>query len=277
MMSMNLMTICVLSNFSTLPSTMRKTSSVFTNRFILALLFTFVSAASFSQRKIPEQGGIWVKDEANVLSPGVAGQLEAALKAHRDSTSNQIAVYIIPSLDGDDIDSYANRVFNDWKLGNAEKDNGALFLISIGDKVMRIEVGQGLEGVLTDAQSSRINRNQVKPHFLEGDYDGGVIQGVGAIIQTIAGTYVNEEPPQQQRRSSKRSPLTTIIVLIIIFVIASRRRGGGGGGGGYMARGLMGGMMMGGFGRSSGSWGGGGGGDFGGGGFSGGGGSSDSW
>jgi uncharacterized protein len=276
---MNLMTICVLSNFLTLPSTMRKNLSLAsTVKYFFTLLFIFIfSLQSYSQRQIPEQGGVWVRDEANVLSPGVAGQLEAALKAHRDSTSNQIAVYIIPSLDGDDIDSYANRVFNAWKLGKADKDNGALFLISITDKLMRIEVGQGLEGVLTDAQSSRINRNQVAPRFRVGDYDGGVVQGVGAIIQTIAGTYVNEEPPQQQRRSSKRSPLTTIIVLIIIFLIARRRGGGGGGGGGYMARGLMGGMMMGGFGRSSGSWGGGGGGDFGGGGFSGGGGSSDSW
>src|SRR6187402_1080326 len=99
---MNLMTTCALSNFYTPPSTMRKTSSVISSsRFILALLFIFVSiTSSFSQRQIPDQGGIWVRDEANVLSPGVAGQLEAALKAHRDSTSNQIAVYIIPSLDG---------------------------------------------------------------------------------------------------------------------------------------------------------------------------------
>ena len=258
---------------------MQKTlSSLSIMKFFFSLLFIFVSVAtSFSQRQVPEHGGIWVRDEASVLSPGAVSELNAILKAHRDSTSNQIAVYIIPSLDGDDIDDYANRVFKAWKLGQADKDNGALFLISIGDKVMRIEVGQGLEGVLTDAQSSRINRNQVAPHFRVGDYDGGVMQGVGAIIQTIAGTYVNEEPPQQQqRRSSRRSPLSTIIVLIIIFLIA-RRRGGGGGKGGYMARGLMGGMMMGGFGRSSGSWGGGGGGDFGGGGFSGGGGSSDSW
>jgi len=246
-------------------------------KFFIILLFFFYNVSHLhAQRQVPEQGGIWVRDEANILSPGVANQLEAALKAHRDSTSNQIAVYIIRSLEGDEIDSYANRVFNEWKLGKADKDNGALFLISIDDRIMRIEVGQGLEGVLTDAQSSRINRNQVKPHFNQGDYDGGVVQGVNAIIQTIAGTYVNEEPPQQQRRSSKRSPLTTIIILIIIFLIA-RRRGGGGGSGGYMARGLMGGMLMGGIGRSSGSWGGGGGGDFGGGGFSGGGGSSDSW
>ncbi len=250
-----------MSNRHTSSTIMRNSLSLPGMKFFISLLLIFSSLSVFAQRQIPEQGGIWVRDEANVLSPGVVSQLEAALKAHRDSTSNQIAVYIIPSLDGDDIDSYANRVFNAWKLGDAAKDNGALFLISIGDKMMRIEVGQGLEGVLTDAQSSRINRNQVLPHFRVGDYDGGVVQGVGAIIQTIAGTYVNEEPPQQQRRSSKRSPLTTIIVLIIIFVIASRRRGGGGGGGGYMARGLMGGMLMGGmggFGRSSGSWGGGG-------------------
>ena len=257
---------------------MRNSFLQFNKRFALFLLLVLSSFLAFSQRKVPEHGGTWVRDEANVLSPGAVGELNAILKAHRDSTSDQIAVYIIPSLDGDDIDDYSNRVFKEWKLGQADKDNGVLFLISVRDKLMRIEVGQGLEGVLTDAQSSRINRNQVAPHFRVGDYDGGVIQGVGAIMQTIAGTYVNEDPPQQQqRRSGKRSPLSYVIILIFILIAAFRRKGGGGGGGGYVARGMMGGMMMGGgFGRSSGSWGGGGG-DFGGGGFSGGGGSSDSW
>jgi uncharacterized protein len=131
---------------------------------------------------------------------------------------------------------------------------------------VRIEVGQGLEGVLTDAMSSRINRNEIAPRFRQGDYDGGVKAGVFAIIQTIKGQYVNTEPPHRKR--SGRSPWFTVVFIIILLIVMSRRRGGGIGG--YWAAGtLLGGG--GGFrGGDSGS-------DYGGGGSFGGGGSSDSW
>jgi uncharacterized protein len=151
-----------------------------------------------------------------------------------------------------------------------------LFIVAVQDRTMRIEVGEGLEGVLTDAMSSRINRNQVAPHFKRGDYDTGVKAGVLAIIQTIKGEYKNDEPAQRQKR--KNSPIFTLLfILLIIFIISRRRRGGGGGGYWSSGGGFMG--PIGGFGGSSGSWGGGSGGgsDFGGGGGFGGGGSSDNW
>lgn len=214
-------------------------------------------------------------DEASLLNPSIVGQLEIILKGYRDSTSNQIALYIIPSLDGDDIDDYANRVFAEWKLGDEKKDNGVLWLIAVNDRKQRIEVGLGLEGYLTDAMSSRINRNEVAPYFRQGNYDAGIQAGLGAIMKTIKGTYVNEDPPST-RRKSKRSPLASIIIIIAIIVLMSRRKGGGGGGGGgYWTAAMMGSMLGGGMSRSSGSWDSGS--DFGGGGFSGGGGSSDSW
>src|SRR5882724_2305664 len=99
----------------------------------LILLFLFPLAV-FAQRTIPEHGGAWVHDEANVLSAETKAQLEAVLKAERDSTSNQIAVLIIPSLEGEDIDGFGIRVVDQWKLGTKDNDNGVLLLIAIQDK-----------------------------------------------------------------------------------------------------------------------------------------------
>ncbi|MBX2898981.1 MAG: TPM domain-containing protein [Cyclobacteriaceae bacterium] len=242
-------------------------------RFNLVLSIALVAMATqfaLAQRAVPPHNGIWVHDEARVLSPATKNQLEAILQAHRDSTSNQIAVLIIPSLNGDDIDSYAVRVFENWKLGQKGKDNGVLFLISMQERQMRIEVGYGLEGVLTDALSSRINRNEVAPYFRQGNYEAGIQTGVLAIIKAIAGEYKNEAPVTTKR--SKKSSWSTLLFIVLLIIIMSRRNRGGGAGG-YWTAAMMG-SMLGGRGSSGGgSWGG----DFGGGGFSGGGGSSSSW
>lgn len=243
--------------------------SLFTTIFFTLLLFS-----ASAQRGVPAHGGVWVHDEAGILSPQVKAQLEAILKSHRDSTSTQIAVLLINSLEGEDIDSYALRVSEEWKLGQEKKDNGVLFLVSMQEKQMRIEVGYGLEGVLTDAMSSRINRNEVAPYFRQGNYEAGIQAGVMAIIHTVEGTYVNDEPLVRKRKG--RSPIGTIIFIVILIIAMSRRnRGGGRGGGGFWTAAMMGSMMGGGYGRGSGSWSSGS--DFGGGGGFGGGGSSNSW
>jgi uncharacterized protein len=236
--------------------------------------FILFSLAGIAQRQVPAHEGIWVRDEAGILSPQTVRQLESVLKAHRDSTSTQIAVYIVASLDGDDIDSYAVRVFEEWKLGQEKKDNGVLFLVAMQERQMRIEVGYGLEGVLTDAASSRIYRNEVAPYFRQGNYEDGIKAGVVAIIQTIAGTYTNDAPIVKKRKG--RSPLGSILFFIVLLIVMSRRSRGGGGGiaGSYWSAAMLGSMLGGGYGRSGGSWDSR---DFGGGGFSGGGGSSDSW
>lgn len=240
-----------------------------TRYYLLAIAILF-SSVLYAQKNVPEHGGHWVHDYAGILSQQAIGQLEAMLKAERDSTSNQIAVLIMKNLEGGDIDEYANRVFNTWKLGDEKKDNGVLFLIAMDERLMRIETGTGLEGVLTDLQSSRINRNEVAPYFRQGQYEEGVVHGVFSIMQTIKGEYKNESPVKRKVKRG-RSPLVTIVIIVLIVIFAMRRRSGPGGGywtpgGGYIGGGNWGG------GGSSGSWG-----DFGGGGFSGGGGSSDSW
>lgn len=227
---------------------------------------------TYSQLEIPDHGGIWVHDEADVLSAQTKSTLESILAAERDSTSNQIAILIIPSLNGESLEDFSLRVAEKWQLGKKDKDNGVLLLISKDDRLVRIETGYGLEGSLTDAISSRIIRNEIAPHFRTGDYDGGVQAGVMAIKQAIKGEYINEDP-SPKKRNSKRSPLVTILILIIIIVIASRRGGRGGGGHWSAGRGWIG--PVGGFGGSGGGFSGGG--SFGGGGGFGGGGSSGSW
>lgn len=238
---------------------------------LLVITLLVFGSAAIAQKSIPKHGGHWVHDYAGILSPQTIAALEEILKAERDSTSNQIAVLLLKNLDGGDIDEYANRVFNEWKLGDEKKDNGILFLLAMDEKQMRIEVGAGLEGILTDAQSSRINRNEVAPLFRRGEYEKGIAAGVMAIIQTIKGEYKNDSPVARKSKKG-RSPFITLIVIIIVLVMAARRKGGPGSGYWTPGGGFIGGGNWGG-GGSSGSWGG----DFGGGGFSGGGGSSDSW
>jgi uncharacterized protein len=240
---------------------------------LTTVLLFFSSILAYSQPDIPEHGGFWVHDEANVLSAQATSRLESILQAERDSTSNQIAILIIPSLEGGSLEEYSLRVAEKWKLGKSDKDNGALLLISIQDRRMRIEAGYGLEGTLTDAMSSRIIRNEIAPHFRNGDYEAGVEAGLAGIIKAISGEYVNEDP-LPEKRHAKKFPLGTIIIIIIIIILASRGRRGGGGGHWSSGRGWIG--PIGGMG-GSGSWGSGGGGSFGGGGGFGGGGSSGSW
>ena len=239
----------------------------------LATLFAFATTGLQAQRAIPAQAGHWVHDEAGVLSAATEQALEAFILRHMDSTSNQIGVLVIQSLDGEDIEGYAVRVFEDWNPGQKGRDNGVLLLIAIADRKIRIEVGYGLEGALTDLEANRIIRNEIGPRFRAGAYDDGVKAAVLAISQAIRGEYVNDNPTSR-RTGKKRSPaLTVLIILAVIFYLS--RRGGGGGGGYRSGRGGWIGPMIGGGGFGSG--GGGGWGSFGGGGMSGGGGSSGSW
>lgn len=234
------------------------------------LLLLLISFASRAQPPIPEHGGYWVHDEAHILSAQTKSELEKALKEERDTTSNQIAVLTIPSLEGDDIANYAVKVFEKWKLGQTKKDNGVLFVIAPNNRKVRIEVGYGLEGILTDAVASRIIRNEVAPFFKSNNFEAGVKAGTISIIQAIEGEY------KQDSSSSlfHLSPLIISIIIILIFILLSRHGGGRSGG---FRRGVGPIIMAGGFLPSGGgSWGGGGS-SWGGGGMSGGGGASGSW
>jgi len=160
--------------------------------FSALFLFTTLFSSVFAQKDVPYLTGR-INDVASVLSSSTVESLESELRAHEDSTSNQIAVLIIPSLDGEILEEYSLKVAETWKLGQKDKDNGVLLLVAINDRKMRIEVGYGLEGDLTDALSSRIIRNEIAPSFRQEDYNAGITNGVHAIMAAISGSYVMSE------------------------------------------------------------------------------------
>ena len=162
-------------------------------RLLAVIIFSLSISFSFGQKAVPELWGIRVHDDAHALKQETVDQLEKDLKTYEDSTSNQIAILIVQLLEGDVLEEYSLHVAEKWKLGTKGKDNGALLLIAVDEHKMRIEVGQGLEGVLTDAQSNRIIRNEIAPEFRRGDYDAGVKAGINGIIKAIAGEYRADE------------------------------------------------------------------------------------
>lgn len=234
-----------------------------------------------------------VNDFADVLTAEEERRLEQQLVAYDDTTSNQVAIVLINTLDDYPIEEYALRLFREWGIGNKQTNNGVLILAAIDDHKVRIEVGYGLEGAIPDITANHIIRDDIAPNFRSGDYYEGLAAAANSIILAAAGEY---KAPEGYRNRGKKGYGTGIgvLILIIILVILFASRGGGGGGGFMSRRGyhdgwlgpfLLGSMLGRGSGR--GGWGGGGwsgGGGFGGGGFggfgggsSGGGGASGSW
>jgi uncharacterized protein len=128
-----------------------------------------------------------VVDNAEILKPATRERLVAQLKALEDRTTHQVAVLTVPTLGGESVEDFAVRVFEAWKLGQKGKDNGVLVVVVPNDRRMRIEVGYGLEGTLTDAQAARIIRDRMTPAFKAGDFDRGVSDGVDAIVAVLEG------------------------------------------------------------------------------------------
>jgi uncharacterized protein len=164
------------------------------SRWLPALSLLFLVTAVQAQPAVPPLTGR-VVDRADVLSTETEQALTQALAAHEAATSNQIVVLTVPSLEGETVERAALRVFNTWGLGQADRDNGVLVLIARDDREMRIEVGYGLEGTLTDSRSGRIIRSEFVPNFRDGDYDAGALAGVSAIVGTIEGTYEPRDEP----------------------------------------------------------------------------------
>ena len=210
-----------------------------------------------------------VSDWAGVFTPEQKTALESRIVALRQTNGAQLAVVTLKSLQGGEIVDFATKLFAQWGIGEKGKDNGVLLLAAIEDRMMRIEVGYGMEGVLNDAKSGRIQDEYVVPRFKEGNYAQGLIDGADVLLSVMGGEAMPEAT------TAKGSPIGAVIFLIFFAVVfmlivrASMRGGKGGRGGG------AGGRLSSGW-SSGGSSGGGGFGGFGGG-RSGGGGAGRSW
>ena len=153
-----------------------------------------------AEAPIPASPASWVTDAAGVLSPQSAQTLDKRLGAYERSSGRQLFVYIGKSTGGVPIEDWAVKAFKIWKVGRKGLDNGVVLFIMVDDRRMRIEVGYGLEGQLTDALTSRIINDVIQPHLLTGDYDEAVTSGVESIVtvldgKPLAGVSSGTSPP----------------------------------------------------------------------------------
>lgn len=260
----------------------------------LTLLALFTSWMLFSQEVLPPPNPPrLVTDVAGILSEAEKSALEQKLVAFDDSTSNQIAVVVIKSLEDRPIEDYATKLFRTWGIGNKKTQNGVLLLVAVDDRKVKIEAGYGLEGAIPDIVAGDIIRTRISPAFKAGNYYKGIDEATDALAQAAVGEYKVARKKSKSSRDGDNPLLVFFIILIIVGIILAGIGGGGGFGGGRrrrndfgsLAEGIILGSLLNG-GRGGGGWGGGGfgGGGFGGGGFggfgggsSGGGGASGGW
>ncbi|MEA2832402.1 MAG: uncharacterized protein QOG66_604 [Methylobacteriaceae bacterium] len=240
---------------------------------VAAFVCCLAIAALAAAQHFPELTGR-VVDQANVLPAATRSALDTKLAELENKSGIQLVVATVASLEDNDVETYANQLFRAWKLGEKPKNNGVLLLVAPKERKVRIEVGYGLEGVLTDALSNVIITNQIVPKFKAGDFSGGIERGVDGIIAALTTDTSDWQKKKQVRTDEQDSafaallPFLIVGLFIFIFWMMSRHargRGRGGWGGPVF-------IPMGSGWSSGSSWGGGGG--FSGGGFSGGGGSS---
>jgi uncharacterized protein len=248
-------------------------------RLVLALLFVSTAMSAYAGEVIPQKPPGYFQDNAGVVSKSAALRFNEQLAQFERDTSNQVWVVVYPKMQSaSDVADYAQRVAQAWGVGSKMQRNGVVMLVFIADRKISIQVGYGLEGSLPDITAYDIREHHINPHFRNGDYEGGLAEGIDLICKAILGEYKGSGSTALERRGSTRAPsFLFFIVFVVILMVISRlmRRLGGYG---YSSRG--GGPIFFPIGGSGGGWSSGGGGfsgSLGGGGSFGGGGSSGSW
>jgi uncharacterized protein len=220
-------------------------------RLLLPVLLLLLLPLPVAALAVPPATG-YVNDRAELISPATELKIERFLRDFERSDSTQLVVLTIDSLDGEALDAYSLKVAESWKIGQQGKDNGALLLVAKQERQMRIEVGYGLEGRLTDLLAGRIIDQEIKPRFQAGDFEGGIIAGVTAMAEAVRGEY---QGSGTTRHKKKRSPWGSLALLLFLgpglMLLGGGRRGrrrsglwlggpfiggggfGGGGGGGF--------------------------------------------
>ena len=181
------------------------------------LLLAVLAALPLAALDVPALKGR-VNDYANMLKPVTVATLESRLAELETSDSTQIAVLTVPSLEGEVLEEYSMKVAETWKIGRKKLDNGAILLIARDDRKMRIEVGYGLEGKLTDLRAGRITDEIMRPAFKAGDYDRGVTDGVDAMIQAVRGEYSAVDAPAREKKAKDFSGFAVPGLFAFFFI-----------------------------------------------------------
>ena len=245
-------------------------------RRALIFLALFLGFRLLAAEVIPPAPAHYFNDYAQAVSATTAAQLNQTLENFERESSSQILVTVFPKMQSDSsVEDYTVRVARAWKVGQKEQNNGAVLFVFVQDHKMFLQVGYGLEDVLTDALCKRIIEEQIAPRFKSGDFNGGLTAGVQSILAAVKGEYKGTGTTVAESRGSQSRPNSGIvpfifITFIVLAILVSRLRRFGSRSGGWLITG-------GGGGGWSGGSGGGGGGFSGGGGSFGGGGAGGSW
>lgn len=175
-----------------------------------------------------------VNDYAGMLSGQTEQQLDTMLGNLETTDSTQIVVLTIPSLEGESLEEFSVRVAEKWKIGHKEKDNGAILLIAKEEREIRIEVGYGLEGRLTDLIAGRIIRDIMIPRFRAGDIDMGVLDGVSAMIAVVRGEFVAEPATGKESDRVSEGMGMMVFMLVAINILGRLHRWVGAAAGGFL-------------------------------------------
>jgi len=242
---------------------------------IAAVALTLAVSPLLGAAELPPAPARWVSDRAGVLSPAAAAEIDRRLEAFEREQGSQVLVAIFERLpEGEALEDWTQRVAEAWRVGRADRDDGVVLFVFVADRALRLEVGYGLEGALTDLESKRILDGAVVPRLRAGDWDGALAAGADAIVESIRGEYAPGEPARGLRSTGGEAGFVALVLLLIVVYLifkarATHRGGSFRGGGGASGGGWSGGGFGGGFGGGGGGGFSGGGGSFGGGGASG--------
>ena len=200
---------------------------------IIALAIVLFALPALAAPTFPKLSGR-VVDEANLLSPASEAALTQKLEALETATGRQLVVATLPSLQGLEIEEYGYQLGRAWKLGGEKTDDGAVLIVAPNERKVRIEVGYGLEPVLTDALSSVIIQSAILPKFKAGDMEGGVVAGTDALIQQLSlpDEAAKAQVAQAAEKPRAEGPPKWILVLLVfgfVFMLISMMRAGRGG------------------------------------------------
>ncbi len=188
---------------------------------ILALIFVLFFFPCIGQAlEVPQLRG-YVNDYAGMISSATAARLEGELKSFEQTDSTQVVILTVPSLEGETIDRFGIQVAEAWKIGQKNKDNGIIVVVAKKERKIRIEVGRGLEGRLTDLLAGRIVDLVITPRFKRGDFDGGFMAGVSALIDATRGEFKAEERPPVKKTRGFHSFLIFLVAGFVVLLLVS--------------------------------------------------------
>ena len=188
----------------------------------LAILYLFAPITYADNLSNNYKADHYVNDYANMLTPEQRQNINTDLSSFDKKTSNQIVIATFNSLNGKSLEDFSIKLANKWKIGTKQNNNGVLLLIIKNDRKMRIEVGRGLEGALTDGLSGDIIRNKILPEFKQQNYYLGIKKGVYSIEQATKGEYKPDQYENLQNKLQNILPILFSIFIVIFIVTVSR-------------------------------------------------------